>query len=198
MTAELTIRPARRSDAADMALLMNIAGHGLPHFVWSTLDSDDSVESPIETGRLRAMRDDGSFTWRNAELVVSGDEVVGLLTGYRQPDEMALTTGDPSGVHPVFVPLIGLEAEAPGTWYINAVAVYPAWRGRGVGRLLLERADAHAAETGARGLSLITADVLPAALRLYEKHGFSVRAERPLVPYPGGPVGGKWLLMVKE
>lgn len=195
--SEVALRRARKADAADMALLMNIAGHGMPNFVWSTFDKDDDVESPIETGRLRAMRDDGSFSWRNADLVVSQDEVVGLLTGYRQPDDMPAV--DAAGdIHPVFVPLLGLEAEAPGTWYINAVAVYPAWRGRGIGSLLLDRATTHAKDTNASGLSLITADVLPKALGLYRKHGFAVRAERPFVPYPGGPDGARWLLMVKE
>jgi hypothetical protein len=122
MTSSLTIRPARRSDAAEMALLMNIAGHSMPSFVWSMLDADSSVESPIETGRLRAMRDDGSFSWRNTELAEQGDEVVGLLAGYRQPDIISASEGT-SDVHPVFAPLVGLEAEAAGTWYVNALAV---------------------------------------------------------------------------
>jgi ribosomal protein S18 acetylase RimI-like enzyme len=197
VTGAVAIRPARKSDAAEMALLMNIAGHNMPSFVWSTLDVEDSVASPIETGRLRAMRDEGSFSWRNTELAEQGDEVVGLLTGYRQPDVMSAPERG-SDVHPVFAPLVGLEAKAAGTWYVNALAVYPAWRGRGIGSALLQRADAHAVRTAARGVSLITADALPDAVRLYEKHGYEIREERPFVPYPGGPDCARWLLMVKE
>lgn len=197
MTENLAIRPARRSDAAEMALLMNIAGHNMPSFVWSMLDADSNVESPIETGRLRAMRDEGSFSWRNTELAEQGDEVVGLLAGYRQPDVISASE-DAGDVHPVFAPLVGLEAEAAGTWYVNALAVYPVWRGHGIGSALLRRADARAVETAAKGLSLITADAFPDAVRLYEKHGYRVRDERPFVPYPDGPDSGRWLLMVKE
>src|SRR5690606_2771204 len=124
------------------------------------------------------------------------DEVAGMLVGYRQPDEMAAE--DSSDADPIFVPLMELEAAAPGTWYINVLAVFSTWRGRGVGGLLMQRAAELGAETRARGLSLIAADDNENALRFYRRHGFSVRAERPLVPFPGGPAGGNWLLMVKE
>jgi ribosomal protein S18 acetylase RimI-like enzyme len=196
MTAELTIRPARRSDAADMALLVNVAGHGLPSYVWSRAEGADQVDSPFEIGRQRAMRESGAFSWTNALLAVAGDEVAGMLVGYRQPDEMP--PEDASGMDPVFVPLTELEAGAPGTWYINVLAVFAAWRGKGVGSLLMTRAGELAKATAAHGLSLIAADDNDDALRFYRHHGFSVRAERALVPYPGGPAGGSWLLMVKE
>ena len=196
MTGPLAIRPARRSDAADMALLVNIAGHGLPSYVWSRVEGADQVDSPFEIGRQRAMRESGSFSWKNTLLAADDDEVAGMLVGYRQPDEMAAE--DSSDADPIFVPLMELEAAAPGTWYINVLAVFSTWRGRGVGGLLMQRAAELGAETGARGLSLIAADDNENALRFYRRHGFSVRAERPLVPYPGGPAGGNWLLMVKE
>ncbi|HEV7278107.1 MAG TPA: GNAT family N-acetyltransferase [Devosiaceae bacterium] len=196
MTEDLAIRPARRSDAADMALLVNIAGHGLPYYVWSQAEGADAVDSPFEIGRQRAMRDRGSFSWKNTLLADAGEEVAGMLVGYRQPDEMPAE--DTGNIDPVFVPFAELEAAAPGTWYLNILAVFSHWRGRGVGGLLMARADELAEQTAAQGLSLIAADDNENALRFYRRHGFSVRAERPLVPFPGGPAGGKWLLMVKE
>ena len=41
---------------------------------------------------------------------------------------------------PVFVPLIELENLAPRTHYVNALAVFPQFQGRGLGRLLLRAA----------------------------------------------------------
>jgi ribosomal protein S18 acetylase RimI-like enzyme len=195
MSDDVAIRAARRSDAADMALLANIAGHGLPSFVWSRSEGVDLVESPLEIGRLRALRDEGSFSWRNAVVAATDDEVAGMLVGYRQPDEMQ---ADTAGADPIFAPLIELEAEAPGTWYINILAVYSNWRGSGIGSRLIGTAHDNAAESGARGLSLIAADDNEQALRFYDRNGFRERAARPLVPYPGGPKSGRWLLMVKD
>ncbi|WP_417308777.1 GNAT family N-acetyltransferase [Devosia sp.] len=196
MTDAVAIRPARRSDAADMALLVNIAGHGLPSYVWSQSEMMAEVDSAFEVGRMRAMRDDGSFSWRNALLAATDDEVAGMLVGYRQPDEIA--PEDTSDMNPVFRPLVELEAEAPGTWYLNILAVFSSWRGKGVGGMLIKAAGERATDEKAKGLSLIAADDNTSALRFYERQGFQRRAERPVVPYPGGPQSGHWLLMVKE
>lgn len=179
-----------------MALLVNIAGHGLPSYVWTQSEMMAEVDSPFEVGRLRAMRDEGSFSWRNTQLAATGDEVAGMLVGYRQPDEMLAE--DTSGMNPIFVPLVELEAEAPGTWYLNILAVFSNWRGKGVGSLLIEAAGAQARQVNAKGLSLIAADDNPDAVRFYERHGFQLRAERPVVAFPGGPQSGRWLLMMKE
>lgn len=195
MTDDVVIRAARRADAADLALLANVAGHGLPSFAWSRSDGAGEVDSPMEIGRLRALRDEGSFSWRNAIVAATDDEVAGMLVGYRELDEMQ---ADTHGVDPIFVPLVELEAEAPGTWYANILAVYSNWRGKGIGGRLVGVAHDKAAESGARGLSLIAADDNEQALRFYDRNGFRERAARPLVPYPGGPQSGRWLLMVKD
>ena len=38
---------------------------------------------------------------------------------------------------PIFVPLLELEAMAPGSWYLNVLATYDSFRGRGIGSALL-------------------------------------------------------------
>src|ERR1044071_5412994 len=58
------------------------------------------------------------------------------------------------------------------SWILNDLYVAPAFRGRGVGRELMERARAPAIETGAGGMSLATQRTNAAAQRLYEALGW--------------------------
>ena len=58
------------------------------------------------------------------------------------------------------------------SWILNDLYVAPAFRGRGVGRKLMERARAHAIETGAGGMSLATERTNATAQRLYESLGW--------------------------
>jgi ribosomal protein S18 acetylase RimI-like enzyme len=58
------------------------------------------------------------------------------------------------------------------SWILNDLYVAPRFRGRGVGRALLERARSHAESTGARGMSLATERRNHTAQRLYESLGW--------------------------
>lgn len=58
------------------------------------------------------------------------------------------------------------------SWILNDLYVAPPFRGRGVGRALLERARSHAESTGARGMSLATQRSNHTAQRLYESLGW--------------------------
>jgi GNAT superfamily N-acetyltransferase len=57
-------------------------------------------------------------------------------------------------------------------WILNDLYVRSDFRGRGVARALMERARAHALETGACGLELMTARDNVSAQRLYEALGY--------------------------
>ncbi len=70
-------------------------------------------------------------------------------------------------------PLFSSTAARPGRlWLLNDLYVVPAARGTGAGRALMERARAHAVETGATGLFLQTARDNTAAQRLYQSLGY--------------------------
>jgi GNAT superfamily N-acetyltransferase len=58
------------------------------------------------------------------------------------------------------------------SWILNDLYVVPERRGTGVGRMLMERARAHAVETGAGGMSLATQRTNTTAQRLYESEGW--------------------------
>lgn len=79
--------------------------------------------------------------------------------------------------------LVALSDEAPIallTWAlgigssaeIRAVVVEPAWRGKGVGRLLIEAAHARLVAAGIRHVWLVTTNDNVAALGLYQQLGY--------------------------
>jgi ribosomal protein S18 acetylase RimI-like enzyme len=196
VSAAITVRPARKSDASDIALLVNIAVHGGLGKRWAEDEAAKDTYDPVEIGRLAALADEAPFTWRNATMAECDGEIAGMLMGYREPDNAEPLSGD---LTPFLLPIYQLEAEAAGYWYIAMLGVHLNWRGRGIGSRLLDVAERKAKETAAGGLALISEDVNAGAIRLYERRGFRVRAKRKMVRFPdGGPNGQDWLLMVKD
>lgn len=161
------IRPAVKQDASELVCLIDCAGYGIPLGVWDGMLGDEA--SVLEVGRKRAMREEGGFSYRNAWIAERNGAITGALVGYRLEDEIDLSDMDDAPA--TFRPLMKLEAEAPGTWYVNVLAVHAEHRGQGIG--------------GAR--------------RLYEAKGYKVTARRPRVAFETDRTGSdKWLLMVKD
>jgi ribosomal protein S18 acetylase RimI-like enzyme len=190
---EPPFRRATPEDAAAMAELVNFAGENMPVYLWSKMAGPG--QSAWEYGRLRAQREQGGFSYRNAVLLEAKDgRVAGCLIGYplpKQPEPI------PSDLPAMFVPLQELENLAPGTWYVNVIALYPEFRGHGWGSRLLALADRIAADLGLSGLSIIVSDSNAGARRLYERCGYREAATRPMVKEEWESSGRNWVLMVK-
>ncbi|HEY76345.1 MAG TPA: GNAT family N-acetyltransferase [Thermoflexia bacterium] len=82
------------------------------------------------------------------------------------------------------------RAAFPGGWMIGNVAVHPDWRGRGIGRALVEAALETVGRRGGAWVGLEVRDDNPVARRLYERLGFepvgtTVELIRPAgLPWP--------------
>ena len=194
MEGPLTFRPGAKADASALAVLVDIAGEGLPAYLWSTLKAPG--QSILEVGRERAARETGGFSYRNAIIAEAGGEVAACLVGYRLDDPYDL--GGLEQVPALVRPLVLLEAKAPGSWYVNVLATFPEFRRRGLGMALLRLAEERACEAGAPALSVIVAGENEPAARLYKAAGYQTRAAEPIFAYPGCPHGGDWVLMVKS
>jgi len=70
----------------------------------------------------------------------------------------------------------------PGELYIEFLAVHSSARGRGVGGLMLQRADEIARERGLDRVTLEVIDTNPRARALYERSGFWVEATKSMGP----------------
>ncbi len=177
-----------------MAILINLAGEELPKFLWREMATEG--QEPLAVGALRVAREEGSFSYRNAKIVEIDGQVAGMLLSYQLPDPYDL--GELDSYPAIVRPLVELEAKAPGSWYVNAIATYEQFRGRGVASALMSACEEFAQKERATKLSLIVASENEGARALYLKLGYQEIASRPLVVFPGGPDGGEWLLMVKN
>ncbi len=65
------------------------------------------------------------------------------------------------------------------TLYIRSMAVTPAARGHGIGRMLLGRVEKFALKSGFKRLLLSTTPFLKSAISLYEREGFDPTGEGP-------------------
>src|SRR5215467_10467579 len=151
MTAfEKLVRPARVEEADVLAELVDYAGEGLPSYLWSKMAPPGETAQDI--GRKRAARETGSFSYRNATIIEHAGRAAGALIGYVIPD---VSEPIPSDMPAMFVPLQELENLAPGTWYVNVLAVLPQARDLGLGTELLRIADENGRKLGKRSMSVI-------------------------------------------
>ena len=177
-----------------MAELVNMAGDGLPLYLWGKMA--EPGEDAWEVGRRRARRDGGSFSYVNTVMMEQKGRPVACLIGYRLPDAPEPIAYEKMPA--MFVGMQELENLAPKTWYVNVVATYPELRGKGLGTSLLSLAEDIAIDTGASGMSIIVADSNAGARRLYARTGYREAATRRAVKESWKSPAENWVLLVKD
>jgi ribosomal protein S18 acetylase RimI-like enzyme len=189
----INIRKATASDAWHLVRFINMAADDLPLHFWRKSVGPNG--DALGYGQERAARDTGNFSYNNAWMAeVDGAVGAGLL-GY--PAEV--TPGPIAPDTPeIFVPLLELEAMAPGSWYLNVLATYEAFRGKGLASALLAHAEWIAGSAGHDTISLIAEDTHDAALRLYAAKGFRQVARRPVIKGDWAVGATEWILFTKR
>lgn len=185
------IRKAQASDAKHLAHFVNMASDNLSLHFWKRSVGPNG--DPWAYGRERAARDSGNFSYSNAWLAEAEGEVAACLLGYPADEPAPIDPDTP----PLFVPLLELEALAPGAWYLNVLATYEAHRGKGLGSALLKKAEEIARAGGHKTISLIAEDTHEDALRLYRAKGYQEVARRPVVKGDWQVDASEWILFVK-
>lgn len=187
-------RRATSDDVPELPELVNIAGHGLPLYLWGKLAGPG--ESPWDVAINRAKRGKGGFAFDNTVVREEGGKIAACMIAYRLSNAPTVYSHD--DVPAVVAPLYELENVVPGTWYINVLASFPEYRGRGYGAELLQLSELMARDAQCKGLSLIVSDENTAARRLYERHGYTERATLPIVKEGWEHAGENWVLLVKD
>ena len=189
--APVIIRRAGLDDCLAIAELAQLAGEGIPGYFWA--DSQLPGETLERAGARSAASEQANFSWRNARLACVDGEVAGMLLGYRLP--AAADNRERPEDFPDFVqPMIELEQRVPESFYVNMLAVYPPFQGRGIGARLMAGVDGLARDAGCALISILVFGHNDGARRLYRRLGFEEAERRPIAASPTTPAGEILLL----
>lgn len=183
---------ATPADARQLAVFINMAGEGLPHWFWQ--QAAQPGEDAWQVGEARARREAGGFSYRNAVLRIEDGRAVAMLLAYRIESQVIdyLTLPEPAR------PLERLEQRAAGSFYVNGLAALPECRGKGYGTELLELSHRLAAAEGCKQLSIQVFASNSGARRLYERVGFVEVAREPMPRIQGLPDFGSSVLLMRR
>ena len=186
---DLIIRRATIEDAHVFVRVFDMAGDGLPTHLWQASAAPDETPADVGLRRMRAKLadEDQAIAW----VAEKAGQVAGGLLANRVGDIPDVIE---EGTNPIIVPLIELENEAPETFYVNALAVFPEYQRLGVARALMHRAEE---KVGPKGMSLIVEDQKTDARQLYENLGYEERTSRPVVEGEWKSNSTRYHLLVK-
>lgn len=126
-----------------------------------------------------AERPDSQYSYRNAlKAVDDNGEIAGIIVAYDGGRLAELRERFFERFHKEFGREIGPVADEtePGEWYLDSLAVFPEYRGRGIATMLINAAIDRSPENLRPGL--LCSKTNPSAARLYENLGFKVVGER--------------------
>ena len=185
------LRPAIAADCADLVILDNIAGHGLPLSLWQDAVSGGKGTNALEVGREHYLDQDQPCNWTNATVAEVDGALAGAAVGYILPSDIQF----PSTDNGVLAPLYRLFQRAAGGWVIDVLAVYSRFRRRGIARALLAN---QIAQAGAHTTSIVTNNDNAQALALYRSAGFVDRAREPFVGFTDHHTTDHWLFLQRQ
>ncbi len=183
----------RKASKADMAHLIRVrmmAHGGFNEALFG--DLDQSVEEIIETDLSNPTLTD---YYKNYWVAHSHNEVVGGLHSFPCDDFENDIRNPLVPEERYLIEIPFLEIDATGTYYINALSVFPEFTRLGIGSLLLELARRLAVERGFTELGLHVFAENSVAVSLYKKHGYREMGRRPIIPHPRMVYSGDILLM---
>lgn len=115
-----------------------------------------------------------------------------LLAGFYQQDPQAPQHWYAVGYQEVVVGVLLLAPRpALGRWELMLMGLTPEWRGKGLGRSLLNKALELAQQAGVQEIMLGVDDVNVPAKQLYQEAGFVRFAQQRLLAWKGGDEGGE-------
>ena len=194
MRSSLAIRRADPTDAESLAKLINLAGEGIPNWLWTRACVEG--QTPLEIGIERAKRRTGGFSYTNALVAEPNGYPMGMVLSYPITEA---PTENPDDLPAPIAPFVALEKLSIGTWFINALAVFAEGQNQGIGSQLLAAAEDQARAVGFHKMSIQVYAQNTGAVRLYERLGYARAASDPVRLHPSPPYyTGDVLLLMKS
>ena len=191
----LLFRSATEDDCTELALIRDIAGRRMPSYLWS--QETGQGQSYFEYGREIIRTDaNNSAYFKNWLVAESQSKFVGAFFGFSVEDPYPEI--DLDVVPECFRPCIELERVARGCWLLQAIAILPQYRGKGLARQLLDKAGSVAKDSGTNRIALQVEEVNEVAFKTYQSNGYVEVDRRPYVHFPGSEDTGDVVLMWKE
>ena len=175
-----TLRLATRDDAPLLAALVRDAFRPVAEEFGFTPENWPRHASFTPPERILELMDDG----HRYVILECGGAPCGCIA-YRY------VASDPSAPPDARPRVAGRPVEA-ATLHLRHLGVVPAWRGRGLGRALLEHAVAEGRRLGARQVTLGIAAVDLSLQHWYERRGFTLTET---LPYDGMPCQVTWMAL---
>ena len=195
MGNSLQFRNATEDDCTELALIRDIAGRRMPSYLWS--QETVQGQSYFEYGREEIRTDANSnYYFKNWLVAEFQDKFVGAFFGFSI--ENPYPEIDLDAVPECFRPCIELERVAIGCWLLQAIAILPEYRGKGLARQLLNKAGSVAKDSGTNRIALQVEEVNEVAFKTYQSNGYVEVDRRPYVHFPGSEDTGDVVLMWKE
>ena len=195
MSKILQFRTATEDDCTELALMLDVAGRRLPSYLWS--QEVRQGQSYFEYGREKIRTDTNRNSYFENWLVAeSQDKFVGAFFGFSVEDPYPEIDFD--AIPECFRPCVELERIARGCWLLQAIAILPQYRGKGLARQVLGKAESVARDSGTNRIALQVEEVNEVAFKTYQRNGYIEVDRRPYVHFPGSDDTGDYVLMWKE
>lgn len=191
MPMVLVLRAAERKDAADLAVLVEIASHGFATWLWYGAVMRGNKDTAMEQGRSRMRDEHEPGGWKDATVAEWDGEIAGVSIGY----DLEESVRDIVAPHPVIKPLLDLQVTVIGSRFVDSLGVYRHHRRKGIGRALLAR---EIEKAKGRQVSLITEGHNETAQALYFASGFVEKARLPAVPLFEDSKRHDWVLLTRD
>jgi ribosomal protein S18 acetylase RimI-like enzyme len=155
MRDSIQIRPAQ-PDEAEVAAVLLYSAYTHTHVTYPLREANGSGFIERLQHFFREVRN--RFSYQNIQVAEQGSEVVGLVLSFGGREEARLNAAVGSW----------LEREAQDDeWYVDALAVLKNWSHKGIGTLLLQRAEQQARQHHYPKIALHVAQGNKEALDLY-------------------------------
>lgn len=183
----IEFRAAKKEESRIIAELYSISSEGVANYIWTKLAKPG--EDILDVGERRYEREDSVLSYKNCTIVEVDGVIAGMMVAF------PMVSDDEIDEDPVLAPYSKLEED--NSYYICGVALYPEYRGRGIGHQFMALAKQQAMLKNLNKISLVVFENNEHVLRIYKDLGYEEVKREKIVEHPMIQHTGDAVLMVK-